>query len=94
MVLSKKVLKKNSDFANTPLNMQCYFYCNLEEFGLFKDGKPNEKALREDLSFLINDKKKSNAILDKCLKFEGKDKCLIGFTFVLCIFTETEMIIF
>ncbi|TMW40135.1 hypothetical protein DOY81_014785, partial [Sarcophaga bullata] len=90
MILSNKILTKDSDWANTPLNVQCYFYCFLEEFGFFKNGKPNERVLRENLSLLIDDKKKSDTVLNKCMKSDGKDKCTVGFNFVLCVIKETD----
>ena len=94
LILSGKGLTKDSTVANTSITIQCYFYCLLEEFSLFKDGKPIKKALAEKLSLLINDKKKANAALDKCSKLEGKNVCQVGFSFILCVLKEVGQLIF
>ncbi|XP_023297828.2 general odorant-binding protein 56a-like [Lucilia cuprina] len=88
------LFSKDTSLANTPREVQCYCSCFLEEYGILNNGKPNEKIVRSKLSALINDKKKADAALDKCLKLEGKDKCEIGFNFQLCVVRETNLQVF
>lgn len=71
--------------------VQCYCLCYLHEARILIDNKPNETFLRETLPLIINDKKKANAVLDKCLKLHGVDDCEMGFNFELCLVSEADL---
>lgn len=91
MIYKHKLFTPETTAANTPKAIQCYCACYLNEFEIFINDKPNEKFLRQNLGVLINDKKKADAVLDKCLKLEGADRCEIGFNFELCLVKETTL---
>ncbi|KAM7342824.1 uncharacterized protein ACRADG_010107 [Cochliomyia hominivorax] len=93
-IYQHKLFTKDTTAANTPKAVQCYCTCYLHEFGIFINDKPNEKFLRDNLPTLINDKKKADIVLDKCTKLEGKDKCAIGFNFLLCLIKETTLYVY
>lgn len=94
LIYTHKLFTKDTTLANTAKPVQCYCSCYLVEFGLFVGDKPNERFLRQNLPALINDKKKADAVLDKCMKLEGEDKCAIGFNFELCLVQETGLYIY
>ncbi|XP_073813748.1 uncharacterized protein [Musca autumnalis] len=91
LIMDHDLFTPTTTAANTPKSLQCYCLCYLNEAQIFQNNKPNEKFLRDTLPLMINDKKKSQAILDKCMKLEGADNCEIGFNFELCLIKESGL---